>query len=153
MVTSPISASKSAGLKIPSLPPVRLALESVECCRHVLIALVNFFDPVRFYLCSFVRDLKVEVEHFSGVLLEAIEAGGSSLRDHRQTSGELGYFQHSFAVYGRAGEACPGCDCDIAKTGYVRGANATVAKFKTSAFTPVLARLLEFTPHTNPGAR
>lgn len=51
------------------------------------------------------------------VLLEAIEAGGSSLRDHRQTSGELGYFQHSFAVYGRAGEACPGCDCDIAKTG------------------------------------
>ncbi len=45
------------------------------------------------------------------VLREAIEAGGSSLRDHRQTDGELGYFQHSFAVYGREGEACkaPGC--------------------------------------------
>lgn len=44
------------------------------------------------------------------VLNEAIAVGGSSLRDHRQTSGELGYFQHNFAVYGRAGEPCRGCD-------------------------------------------
>ena len=43
------------------------------------------------------------------VLLKAIEAGGSSLKDHRQTSGELGYFQHHFQVYGRAGETCPNC--------------------------------------------
>jgi formamidopyrimidine-DNA glycosylase len=45
------------------------------------------------------------------VLTDAIKAGGSSLRDHRQTSGELGYFQHSFKVYDRAGEKCttPGC--------------------------------------------
>lgn len=40
------------------------------------------------------------------VLALAIEAGGSSLRDHRQTSGELGYFQHSFRVYGREGQPC-----------------------------------------------
>ena len=41
----------------------------------------------------------------------AIEAGGSSLRDHRQTDGELGYFQHHFRVYDREGEPCvtPGC--------------------------------------------
>ena len=46
------------------------------------------------------------------VLNEAIKAGGSSLRNHRQTSGELGYFQHSFQVYDREGEKChsPGCD-------------------------------------------
>jgi len=45
------------------------------------------------------------------VLAEAIEAGGSSLRDYRQTGGELGYFQHAFRVYGREGEPCtaPGC--------------------------------------------
>jgi formamidopyrimidine-DNA glycosylase len=45
------------------------------------------------------------------VLNEAIKAGGSSLRDHRQTTGELGYFQHHFRVYDREGEACttPGC--------------------------------------------
>jgi formamidopyrimidine-DNA glycosylase len=48
------------------------------------------------------------------VLTEAIAAGGSTLRDHVRPDGELGYFQHSFAVYDRAGEACPGCTCDIA---------------------------------------
>ena len=45
------------------------------------------------------------------VLLEAIDAGGSSLRDHRQTDGSLGYFQHNFRVYDREGEACPTKGC------------------------------------------
>ncbi|GHA46935.1 formamidopyrimidine-DNA glycosylase [Amylibacter ulvae] len=45
------------------------------------------------------------------VLTEAIAAGGSSLQDHRQTNGELGYFQHSFAVYGREGERCRNDGC------------------------------------------
>jgi formamidopyrimidine-DNA glycosylase len=45
------------------------------------------------------------------VLERAIAAGGSSIRDYVQTSGELGYFQHQWAVYGREGEPCPGCDC------------------------------------------
>jgi len=40
------------------------------------------------------------------VLREAVEAGGSSLRDHARTDGELGYFQHSFRVYDRAGQPC-----------------------------------------------
>ncbi|MEO9576047.1 MAG: bifunctional DNA-formamidopyrimidine glycosylase/DNA-(apurinic or apyrimidinic site) lyase [Tateyamaria sp.] len=48
------------------------------------------------------------------VLSEAIEAGGSSLRDFRQADGELGYFQHSFDVYGREGEACRTPDCSNA---------------------------------------
>lgn len=60
------------------------------------------------------------VSAIRAVLTEAIAAGGSSLRDHRRTDGELGYFQHSFAVYGRAGEACPGCACDRARTGGIR---------------------------------
>jgi formamidopyrimidine-DNA glycosylase len=54
------------------------------------------------------------------VLKAAIAAGGSSLRDYRQTNGELGYFQHSFAVYGREAERCPGCSCDIKKTGGIK---------------------------------
>jgi formamidopyrimidine-DNA glycosylase len=45
------------------------------------------------------------------VLNQAIKAGGSSLRDHRQTTGELGYFQHSFQVYDREGETCRIADC------------------------------------------
>ncbi len=49
------------------------------------------------------------------VLQDAIDAGGSSLRDFRQADGELGYFQHSFEVYGREGEPCrtEGCSARI----------------------------------------
>ena len=50
-------------------------------------------------------------------LQDAIAAGGSSLRDYRQASGDLGYFQHSFAVYDRAGHPCskPGCSGTVTR--------------------------------------
>lgn len=54
------------------------------------------------------------------VLSDAIAAGGSSLRDYVQASGELGYFQHEWAVYDRAGKACPGCTCDWQETGGIK---------------------------------
>ncbi|WP_128514564.1 bifunctional DNA-formamidopyrimidine glycosylase/DNA-(apurinic or apyrimidinic site) lyase [Tabrizicola thermarum] len=52
------------------------------------------------------------------VLAEAIEAGGSSLRDFRQTNGELGYFSKHFQVYDREGEPCEtsGCGGRITRT-------------------------------------
>ena len=54
---------------------------------------------------------EVLVTAIKAVLQDAIKAGGSSLRDHRRTDGELGYFQHHFRVYDREGEPCvtPGC--------------------------------------------
>ena len=45
-------------------------------------------------------------------LEDAIAAGGSSLRDYRRADGELGYFQHSFDVYGREGEPCRRDGCN-----------------------------------------
>jgi formamidopyrimidine-DNA glycosylase len=51
------------------------------------------------------------VEAIHDVLNQAIKAGGSSLRDHRQTTGELGYFQHSFQVYDREGDRCRTAGC------------------------------------------
>jgi len=47
------------------------------------------------------------------VLTRAIDAGGSSLRDYVQANGELGYFQHEWAVYGREGEPCRSCGTPI----------------------------------------
>jgi formamidopyrimidine-DNA glycosylase len=50
------------------------------------------------------------VEAIRAVLAEAVEAGGSSISDYAGADGALGYFQHSFRVYGREGESCPdGC--------------------------------------------
>lgn len=45
------------------------------------------------------------------VLAEAIEAGGSSIRDHARVDGTLGYFQHAFQVYDRAGRECGRAGC------------------------------------------
>jgi formamidopyrimidine-DNA glycosylase len=56
------------------------------------------------------RSLRL-VAGIRSVLTEAIEAGGSSLRDYVQADGELGYFQHRWAVYGHEGDPCPGCEC------------------------------------------
>jgi formamidopyrimidine-DNA glycosylase len=60
-----------------------------------------------------IRRARVErlVAGIKSVLSEAIEAGGSSLRNYVQADGELGYFQHRWAVYGHEGDPCPGCDC------------------------------------------
>jgi formamidopyrimidine-DNA glycosylase len=49
------------------------------------------------------------VDAIKAVLRDAIEAGGSSLRDHRRADGSLGDFQHNFQVYDREGEPCPSC--------------------------------------------
>src|SRR5215468_9102883 len=51
------------------------------------------------------------VPAIKAVLKDAIKAGGSSLRDYARADGELGYFQHHFAVYDREGKPCPGKDC------------------------------------------
>jgi len=51
------------------------------------------------------------VEGIKAVLHAAIKDGGSSLRDHKLTDGELGMFQHNFRVYDRAGEKCRTSGC------------------------------------------
>ena len=47
------------------------------------------------------------------VLLDAIDAGGSTLRDYAQPNGELGYFSAKWRVYGREGRPCPECGATI----------------------------------------
>lgn len=61
--------------------------------------------------------LKALVLAIRQVLVEAIEAGGSTLRDYAAADGALGYFQHSFAAYGREGQACltPKCSGQIVR--------------------------------------
>ena len=59
------------------------------------------------------------------VLIEAIDAGGSSLKDHRQTSGEIGYFQHNFTVYGRMDQKCLDADCHAVVKRITQGGRST----------------------------
>jgi formamidopyrimidine-DNA glycosylase len=65
------------------------------------------------------------VTSIHGVLNQAIKAGGSSISDHRQTSGELGYFQHSFQVYDREGEKCQTAGCGGIVRRFVQNGRST----------------------------
>ncbi len=65
------------------------------------------------------------VDAIKAVLNDAIKAGGSSLRDHRRTDGELGNFQHNFRVYDRAGTPCPTPGCNGTIKRIVQGARST----------------------------
>jgi len=67
------------------------------------------------------------------VLADALAAGGSSLRDYRRADGELGYFQHTFRVYDRAGAPCTTSGC----TGVIRRA---VQSGRSSFWCPVCQR-------------
>lgn len=70
-----------------------------------------------------VKETEGLVSHIKDVLIEAIAAGGSSLRDFAGASGDLGYFQHTFDVYGREGEPCKKCAQPI--TRIVQSARST----------------------------
>ena len=56
-----------------------------------------------------IKQCKKLASSIKSILEEAIEAGGSSLRDYVQSSGEMGYFQHNFNVYGKEGKPCGTC--------------------------------------------
>lgn len=72
------------------------------------------------------------------VLKEAILSGGSTLRDYVRSSGDTGYFQHSFAVYDRENEPCTACNTFIQRT--VQAQRATYFCFKCQQLNCVVGR-------------
>jgi formamidopyrimidine-DNA glycosylase len=89
---------------------------NIYACEALFYAGIN---PLRPALSIKGKEAEKLAAAIKKVLLSAIAAGGSSLRDYRQTNGDTGYFQQELAVYGRAGQACRGCTCDTGKTGGV----------------------------------
>lgn len=83
------------------------------------------------------REAEDLVAAIRAVLTRAIAAGGSSLRDYRQADGALGYFQHEFGVYGRAGMACPAAGCACGKKG---GIVRIVQGGRSTFYCPVLQK-------------
>lgn len=68
---------------------------------------------------------KLLVSEIKKVLREAIAAGGSTLKDFKSVDGTLGYFSHSFKVYGREGEACVTNTCSGEIERIVQGGRST----------------------------
>ncbi len=61
------------------------------------------------------RECEMLIGNIRNVLAEAIESGGSTLRDYVRSTGDSGYFQHNFAVYGRDKKPCNSCQKPIEK--------------------------------------
>jgi len=109
-------AGRSAPVKAVLLDQSAVAgLGNIYVCEALWRARVSPLRLARDVTAAEIQALAAAVR---AVVLDAIEAGGSSLRDYRRVDGELGYFQHSFAVYGREGESCPrpGCGGTVVRT-------------------------------------
>ena len=83
-------------------------LGNIYVCEALNRARISPFKPAGTLAARRLPDLVATIR---AVLEEAIEAGGSTLRDYAAADGTLGYFQHRFVAYGREGEACRNEEC------------------------------------------
>ena len=119
MAPEPLEPAFSPPFLAASLKGRRTSLKAALLDQRVVAGLGNIYvcealfrarlSPLR--EAGTVDPARAErlVAQVRAVLREAIEAGGSSLRDYVQPDGALGYFQHAWKVYGREGEPCPQC--------------------------------------------
>lgn len=124
---SPLFTAKFLGQALKTRKgPVKIALMD----QTLVVGVGNIYaaealfeagiDPKRPAQSLLADEIKLLTKAIQKVLKAAIKAGGSTLKDYRKTNGDLGYFQHRFAVYDRAGKACKDCTCNTAKTGGVQ---------------------------------
>lgn len=106
--TGAVLAARLAGLRAPLKcalldQSVVAGLGNIYVCEALFLAGLSPFVPAgslkRTECARLARAIRT-------ILARAVAAGGSSIRDHRTPAGELGYFQLSLAVYGRAGGPC-----------------------------------------------
>ncbi len=71
------------------------------------------------------------------ILQKAIDNGGSTLKDYQKPDGSLGYFQNMHAVYGKEGQKCPNCACDICKNSAIK---KIVQAGRSSFYCPTLQK-------------
>ena len=121
----PLSNGFNETYLIERLKKKNSAIKSVLLDQKIVAGLGNIYvcealyragiSPKRLAGKTAEKRLAALVPIIRQVLDEAINAGGSSLRDFRQADGELGYFQHTFKVYGREGLPCltDGCDHEV----------------------------------------
>lgn len=81
-------------------------LGNIYVCEALFDARIH---PKRIANTLTLSEAKKLVPAIRKVLNAALDAGGSSLRDYKHASGELGFFQDKFKVYGRAGKPCVRC--------------------------------------------
>jgi formamidopyrimidine-DNA glycosylase len=115
----PLDAAFDAAILSSVLAGRRTPIKAALLDQRIVAGLGNIYVSEALFrsgisprrLAGSVPGLRAQrlVPAIKATLLEAIKAGGSSLRDYMQPDGELGYFQHAWKVYGREGSACEHC--------------------------------------------
>lgn len=104
-------AHKNAPIKSVLLDQSVIAgLGNIYVCEALFMAHIHPSRPAKDIRNN---EINLLITCIQNVLIKAIEAGGSTLRDHQQPNGEMGYFQHEFHVYGREGKSCTSCMAPI----------------------------------------
>lgn len=99
---------KNTAIKIALLDQsVVSGLGNIYVCEALYITRIDPRRPAKTLSLEECEALSTAIKQ---VLERAIKAGGSTLKDHQQVDGELGYFQHQFNVYDRAGQPCQACN-------------------------------------------
>jgi len=121
MGPEPLGSDLTPNYLLEAASKRRTPVKSLLLDQHIVAGLGNIYvcealhrahiHPERQASTLKKAEVKRLVPAIQDILLAAIEAGGSSLRDFQQTSGELGYFQHQFAVYDRSDQPCPTPAC------------------------------------------
>jgi formamidopyrimidine-DNA glycosylase len=117
----PLSGQFNAGYLKSALKNKKTPIKSALLDQHVIAGLGNIYvcealwraaiSPKRQAAKLRAPQIEALVPAITNVLREAVRAGGSTLRDHRRTNGEIGYFQKNFSAYDREGEACARRNC------------------------------------------
>lgn len=84
-------------------------LGNIYVCEALHMSKIH---PTRMSCDITENEAETLVQACRAVLLKAIEAGGSTLKDYKKTDGSLGYFQYQFSVYDQKGQSCCDPDCD-----------------------------------------
>jgi formamidopyrimidine-DNA glycosylase len=135
----PLDESFSAAVLASALTGKRTPIKAALLDQRIVAGLGNIYVSEALYRAGIsplrqassvpgARAVRL-VPAIKQTLLEAIAAGGSSLRDYVQPDGGLGYFQHAWKVYGREGEPCPECPGPPACAGVRRIAQAGRSTF------------------------
>lgn len=131
----PLSNGFSGPVLAAALAGKTAAIKQVIMDQRVVVGVGNIYASEALFMAGIHPEMpagridegraEALVSAIKTVLRKAIKAGGSTLRDHRQANGELGYFQHSFSVYDREGQSCGVCrgSCKIQRI--VQGGRAT----------------------------
>lgn len=98
---------------------VVVGVGNIYACESLFRAKISPFKPANQITKRSLHNL---IGHIRDVLLEAIDSGGSTLRDFVRSTGDSGYFQHNFAVYGRKDKACHKCNSAV-KSKVIAGRN------------------------------